>query len=134
MSYKSNYSNEAAIVNQSEAIEVDNISKNGRCLKNLMSRKNIINFSLTLFFMVSLALGLTACDNTNAQGSNSNSKVSVRWEYKITRIYINSGGDGMYTESIAAFNELGKEGWEYVGFSEIGNGYSNGHIFKRRLP
>ena len=111
MSYKSNYSNEAAIVNQSEAIEVDNISKNGRCLKNLMSRKNIINFSLTLFFMVSLALGLTACDNTNAQGSNSNSKVSVRWEYKITIIYINSGGDGMYTESIAAFNELGKEGW-----------------------
>ena len=117
---------------QSGSIGTDTIPKNVQNLKNLISKKNIFFLAISIFVMISLGLGLSACDNANAHGGNSN--VSVRWEYKITDINIWSGSDGSYSESIALFNELGKDGWEFVGFSSIGNGYSNGQVFKRRLP
>ena len=121
-----------SVANCSEAMETRDHLKNGASLKSQANKVNIFMFVLTLFVVVSLGIGLSACDNANAQGSNSNA--SVRWEYKINSISIWSGNDGTYSESVAFFNELGQEGWEFVGFSSIGNGYSNGQVFKRRLP
>ena len=117
---------ETAAANQSGAMEAETISKNGRSLKSLMSKVNILKFVLALFVVVSLGVGLSACDNATSQSSNSNA--SVRWEYKVVDI------GGLYEQREAAFNELGKDGWEYIGFSSTGNGYSNGQVFKRRLP
>jgi len=44
MFYKSNFSIEEAVANQSEAMEADTISKNGQNLKSQMSRGNQILF------------------------------------------------------------------------------------------
>jgi len=133
----SNLTIETAVANQREAMEAETISKNRQSLKSQMSRVNIFKFVLAFFVAVSLGMGLSACDNANAQGSNSNAL--VRWEYKITDIGVSSQydaslGRSTYSASESHFNELGKDGWEFVGFASMGNGYSNGQIFKRRLP
>ena len=115
-------------------MEVNKISKKTGSMKSLICSKNSINFALALFVVVSITIGLSSCDNANAQGGISNNNATVRWEYKLVNISTGTDFDGTFSTATAAFNELGKEGWEYVGFSEIGNGYSSGHIFKRRLP
>ena len=54
---------------------------------------------------------------------------NVVWEYKlINKPGLSHGGspDDRYSEIV--FNELGKDGWEFVAFSEFDG------IFKRRAP
>jgi len=54
---------------------------------------------------------------------------NVVWEYKLydkKRLSQASFPDGQYSELL--FNELGKQGWEFVAFNEFDG------IFKRRKP
>jgi len=90
-----------------------------------------------------LAVMVAGCVGSGSGLGNTNAQVRInnapeRWEYKIVDISIypqyDSQGMPSYSISESLFNELGKDGWEFVGFSSIGNGYSSGQIFKRRLP
>ena len=123
MNYKI-FKTNVAVANQGGAMEAETISKNGRSLKSQMSKVNIFKFVLALFVVVSLGAGLSACDNANAQGNNSNA--SVRWEYKVVRIDM-----GSQSTAEQDLNELGKNGWEFAGAH---NYNSSSMIFKRRLP
>jgi hypothetical protein len=120
-----------AVANQSGAMEADTISKNGRSLKSHTSRGNISICMLVLLFVISFGVGLSACTESRAQ-SGSNTKVSVRWEYKILQEgYYTNDKNGNELEPL--FNELGQDGWEYTGSIGSPNG-PRAHHFKRRLP
>ena len=80
--------------------------------------RKIFIYSIAAIIM---AFVFTACGGRSGSGGNSNA--SVRWEYKVVSTY-NIGGE-------TGFNELGREGWEYVGsFGQYGQDLT----FKRRLP
>ena len=133
----SSLTNEAAVAHQSGAMEADTISKNGRFLKSQMSKIIIFKFVLLFSVVLSFGVGFSACGNANAQGSNSNAL--VRWEYKITYIIVSSQYDATlerstYSATESQFNELGKDGWEFVGFASMSQGSASTQIFKRRLP
>ena len=68
-----NLRNETAVANQSEVMEADTISKNGRSSKSHMSRGNRLQFVLALFWLVSL--GLSGCSQVSAQGGGSGGKI-----------------------------------------------------------
>ena len=91
-----------------------------RPTRTRVNKMNKFKFLSILTFAVLMcgAITLSACNETKAQGGNSN--VSVRWEYKI-----------IYDHQEEKFNELGREGWEYVGSAFA---YNSMHTFKRRLP
>ena len=87
-----------------------------------MSNINTFKLVLVLFVVVFLGMGLSACDNANTQGSNRSAL--VRWEYKITNISVYSQYDDTLKKSTfsateSQFNELGKDGWEFVGFASM---------------
>ena len=89
-------------------------------------KRVFLNYVAIVAIAVSIGMGLSACSKSNAQGGNSNA--STRWEYKAIHI-----ASPYETGIESSFNELGKDGWEYVGGSGAQNqGYA--HIFKRRLP
>jgi hypothetical protein len=72
---------------------------------------------------VFLGMGLSSCSNTNAQGRNVNTP--ERWEYRVTNI-----DTGSPKANEAVYNELGRDGWEFVGRGR----YDTHLVFKRRLP
>ena len=86
-------------------------------------KRIVLNYLGIAVIAAFIGIGLSACSNANAQGRNSNA--SERWEYKVYN------GSSFTLES--EFNELGKDGWEYVGNASYA---ASTHflIFKRRLP
>ena len=124
MVYLNNFLNKAAATNQSRAMEVDTISKNGRSLKSQMSKVNILKLALALFVVTFFCVGFSSCSESEAQNSN-NSSASTRWEYKVINHDKNA-------ENV--LNDLGKEGWELVSVAPWGGSVQNNFIyaFKRR--
>jgi len=97
-----------------------------------------LNYLVIVAIVVSLGMGISACSNTNAQSRNANAP--ERWEYKIVGISFDQDSRTSYDDPVtyskteAKFNELGRDGWEYVGNSEHSTNSSHKHVFKRRLP